>query len=359
LQRGGIRWHNCGMAKKRSLPSLNEISREIGISAATISRVLNGRPGIAEKMRARVLSALEERGYPKKPVKGGFQTLRNGSSTVAFAITKKIRGLIEQGDPFYGRHLLAMQSACSQMGYYPILVDFEQDATPEGSLRCVEEQRVHGVIAEHMPTELAEKLRKQVGVVLLNIVAPVSGVDYVIPDIRQAAREQVQYLYDLGHRSIACFRSLPGGWQNHFYWSEFWWMNIHLGLDLPGEFFAPIRFDLNEEREAIQSFLDRVLAVSRPPTAIVTGDYYAPILIEECQKRGCSVPDDISIMGFDDRNPTNGPVTLSTYRQNFEGMAREGLRLLIDRCENPDLPSRMVEVEGRLIHRNSVARPRA
>lgn len=347
------------MAIKRTLPSLNAISREIGVSAATISRVLNGRPGIAEKMRVRVLSALEERGYPKRPGKGGFQTLRNGSSTVAFAITKKIRALMEKGDPFYGRHLLAMQSACSQMGYYPILVDFEQDATPEGGLRCVEEQRVHGVIAEHMPDDLAEKLRQQVGVVLLNIVAPVSGVDYVIPDIRQAAREQVQFLYDLGHRSIACFRSLPGGWQNHYYWSEFWWMNIHLGLNLPEEFFVPIRFDLHEERAAIGVFLDRVLAVPHPPTAIITGDSYAPILIEECLARGLSVPDDMSIMGFDDRNDPNCPIALSTYRQNFEGMAREALRLLIDRCEHPELPSRTVDVEGELIHRDSVAPPKA
>ena len=342
------------MSRKRSRPSLNEISREIGISAATISRVLNGRPGIADKMRERVLDALEKRGYPKKSVQGGFQTLRNGASTVAFAITRKIRDLIEQGDPFYGRHLLAMQSACAEMGHYPLLVDFERDATPDGSLRCVEEHRVRGVIAEHMPAELAEKLRTQTGVVLLNIVAPVSGIDYVIPDIRQAAREQVRHLYELGHRAIACFRSLPGGWQNHYYWSEFWWMGIHLELDLPSEFFAPIRFDLNQEADAVRAFLDRVLDSPRPPTAIVTGDAYAALLIEECGKRGRSVPGDISLFGFDDRNPANCPVALSTYRQNFEGMARESLRLLIDRCDNPGLPTRIVEVEGRLIHRDSV-----
>lgn len=346
------------MALKRSLPSLNEIAREIGISAATISRVLNGRPGIAEKTRKEVLAELELRGYPKKAVRGGFQTLRNGSSTIAFAITGKIRELIESGDPFYGRHLMAIQTACSQMGYYPILVDYEHDATPDGGLRCVEEQRVHGVIAEHMPPALVEKLRQQVGVVLLNIVAPVSKVDYIIPDIRQAAREQVQHLYDIGHRSIACFRSLPGGWQNHYYWSEFWWMSIRLGLQLPPEFFETIEFSLNEEGAAAAAFMDKVMKSSKPPTAVVTGDAYTPVLFEECERRGLVVPRDMSIMGFDDRNNLPSQLSLSTYRQNFEGMARESLRLLIDRCENPDLPSRTVEVEGKIVHRDSVAPPR-
>ncbi|HRJ72898.1 MAG TPA: LacI family DNA-binding transcriptional regulator [Terrimicrobiaceae bacterium] len=340
------------------MPSLNEIAREIGISAATISRVLNGRPGIAEKTRKDVLSALEQRGYPKKAVRGGFQTLRNGSSTIAFAISGKIRELIERGDPFYGRHLMAMQAACSQMGYYPILVDYEQDATPDGGLRCVDEQRVHGVVAELMPPELVERLRQQVGVVLLNIVSPVPKVDYIIPDIRQAAREQVQHLYDLGHRAIACFRSLPGGWQNHYYWSEFWWMTKRLNLDLPPEYFDTIDFSLHEEREAATGYLEKVLNSSRPPTAIITGDNYAPLLIELCQQRGLQVPQRMSIVGFDDRALVPGSVPLTTYRQNFEGMARESLRLLIDRCEHPDLPARTVEVEGTIIHRDSVAAPR-
>ncbi len=347
------------MAKStNNLPSLNQVAREIGISAATISRVLNGRPGIAEKTRQKVLRELKRFGYPGQVVRGGFHTLRNGSNTVAFAISQKMRGLIETGDPFYGRHLLAIQSACSQLDYYPILVDYEHDTTPENGLRCVDDRRVHGVIAEHMSEQMVAQLRDKVGVVLLNIVIPLSGVDYVIPDVRQAAREQVQHLYDLGHRAIACFRSLPGGWQNHHFWAEFWWMSHHLKLNLPPEYFVPIEFSLNEEKVAIRGFLDRVLNCSRPPTAIITGDNYATPLIEELDRRGFPVPRDMSVFGFDDRHFAQCPLPLSTYRQNFEGMARESLRLLVDRCQNPGLPSRIVEVEGKLVLRDSIAPPR-
>ncbi len=348
------------MAKKRNLPSLNEIAREINISASTISRVLNGKPGIAEATRQTVLSALHERGYPKKPIQGGVQTLRNGSSTIAFAITSKIRERIANGDPFYGRHLLALQTACAQKGYYPILVDYEQDTTPDGGLRCVDEHRVYGVVAEDMPEPMIEKLRSRIGIVLLNIVRPIPQVDYVIPDVRQAAREQVQFLYDLGHRSIACFRPLPvgfGGWQTHFYWSEFWWMHKKLQLDLPDEFFAPIQFSAHGEEVAAEEFMERVMSSSSPPTAIVTSDNYAGIIMNQCKKRKLRIPKDISLMGYDDRRYLSGAANLSTYRQNFEGMAREALRLLVDRCENLNLSGRIVEIEGTLIHRDTVAPP--
>lgn len=345
------------MAKQRSHPSLNAIAREIGTSPATISRVLNGRPGIAEKTRKHVLKALEARGYPRHPVKGGMQAIRNSSATIAFAISSRIRGQIEAGDPFYGRHLLAIQSACSDFGIYPILIDHELDRTPSGSLRCVEEQRVFGVIAEWMEAPMVDALREHVGVVLLNRHAPVSKVDYVIPDIRQAAREQIQILFDLGHRSIACFRSLPGGWQNSFFWAEYWFQTYRHQLAQPPEFFEPIRYSLNEERQAIQEFLDRVLRSSNPPTAIVTSDSVAPLLIEECHLRGYSVPERMSIFGFDDRQ-TGSPIPLATYRQNFEGMAREAIRFLMDRCKEPNLPSRVIEVEGSTIVRASIAPPR-
>ncbi len=341
------------MARRRTHPSLNVIAKEIGISPATISRVLNGKPGIAEATRKRVLDELDARGYPKTAVRGGVQSLRNGSGTIAFAISSELRQQIEKGDPFYGRHLVSIQTACSEFGFYPILVDYEQDRTPNGSLRCVEEQRVFGIVASWIPPELVETLRERVGIVLLNKLAPVSRVDYVIPDIRQAVREQMTHLHELGHRSIACFRPFPAhGWQNNFIWAEFWIQIQKLELRQPPEFFLPISFPVNGEGPAIAAFLDRVLSIPDRPTAILTSDSYAKTLLEELRQRGIRVPEEMSVVGFDDRVSH-----LSTYQQNFNGMAREALRALIDRSVRPDLPGRVIEVEGKTIWRESVGPP--
>ncbi|HWL52070.1 MAG TPA: LacI family DNA-binding transcriptional regulator [Chthoniobacteraceae bacterium] len=339
------------MPPRRKQPSLNVIAKEIGVSPATISRVLNGKPGIAEATRRKVLDALDARGYPKTAVRGGVQTLRNGSGTIAFAISGELRQRLQSSEPFYTRHLLAVQTACAEFGFYPILIDYEQDKTPNGSLRCVEEQRVFGIVASWMPPELVETVREHVGIVLFNKLTPVSGVDYVIPDIRQAVREQMTHLYDLGHRSVACFRPFPGGgWQSNFIWAEYWLQVHKLEMHNPPEFFEPIRFSVHGERPAMTGFLDRVLSIPNPPTAILTYDSYGKIFVGMLEERGLRVPEEISLVGFDDRVDF-----LSTYQQNFNGMAREALRALVDRSARPDLPGRVIEVEGKTIWRESVA----
>src|SRR5690606_9004208 len=111
------------MARRRSLPSLMEISKEIGVSAATISRVMNGRPGISQKTRKVVLGALEARGFPSKVLTQGASPLPAENATVAYAISSDLSARLEAGDAFYGRHLFAVQSACSTAGIYPLLLN--------------------------------------------------------------------------------------------------------------------------------------------------------------------------------------------------------------------------------------------
>lgn len=341
-------------AAARSIPSLSKISREIGVSPATISRVLNGNDNVSEKLRKDVLQALEQRGYSNKPVRGASQALRNKSNTLAFAISAQIKESILQGDIFYSRHLLAFQTACAQFGCYPLLIDHEQDATANGGLRCVDDGKVYGIVGEHIPDSRLEVLQRQVPVVLLNAQTSTAGVDCIIPDVRQGAREQLDLLYQLGHRSVACFRLFPGGWQDQQFWFEFQFHGIKLGLEQPTEFFGPLFFTCRDEELAAKTFLDKVLACPRPPTAIVTQDRYAVTLISLCQQCGLEVPRDMSIFGFDDR-PMNSPIPLASYRQNFDAMAREAVRSINDRVNNPDLPCRTIMIEGSTIQRESVA----
>ncbi|HWL55013.1 MAG TPA: LacI family DNA-binding transcriptional regulator [Chthoniobacteraceae bacterium] len=336
----------------RTLPPLRKISRKTGASVTTVSRVLNGHPNVSPKMREEVLAALREHGYQSKPIQTIARPAAAKHRTLAFAITTEIKSRILEGNLFYTRHLIGFQSACAAAHCYPLLIDHEQDATVEGGLQCVEEGKVYGVVAEKLPPERLEILRGKVPVVLFNVASDVPFIDSVLPDVRQAAHEQLDLLHGLGHRSIACFRVYPGGWQDQRYWAEFLFHGIHLGLDQPAEFFQPFHFPLRGEVAAIKLFLDRVLSCPRPPTAIVTYDTYVSALIAECAARGLKVPDDISIVGYDD-DPAQTPVPLTTYRQNFETMAREAVRLIADRAENPESPGRTVIVKGEMVVRQS------
>ncbi len=344
------------MAASPSLPPLSQIAREIGASTATISRVLNGKEGVSEKMRQEVLEALQRCGYPSKPLRGGYQTLRNRTNTIAFALSANIKQGIDDASLFYSRYMVAFQSACADAGFYPLLIDAAQDATSTGGLKCVDESKVFGVMTESLEPERMKRLKEQVPLVLYNLATDIVGIDAVVPNVRRSVRSQLDILHGLGHRSIACFRVSPGLWQDRNYWSEFQVYGQQLGLEQPPEFFEPIGFGAHGEVEAVKVFLDRVLACSRPPTAIVTQDYYAYALMVECKARGLEVPHRMSLFGYDDgQYPSLVP--LSTFRQDFYTMAREAVRILGDRVDHPELPGRVMAIDGQIIERASLAPP--
>lgn len=346
---------NANQIEKRAFPSLSVLSQEIGISTGTISRVLNNRPGISEKMRENVLEALRQRGYQVTPKPDRLaRVLRSGAGAVAFltAPDSPTKGF---PDVFYTRHMSAMQTVCEERGIYLLLANYEQDRLPTGNLKCVEQGRVIGCVGKHMPGEILRTLlEQQTPVVLYNMSTPFEAVDCVIPNVCQAVHEQLQMLYQLGHRSIACFRVYPGNWQDQLFWSEFRFYGMALELHQPEEFFVPLSFSVGEDEKAVSAFLDRVLNVRTPPTAIVTQDSYAAEIRRQCQQRGLQVPSQMSLIGFDDTSPM---IDLCTYRQNFEEMAREALRLILDRAENPHLAARTVAVAGHTVNRGSVAPP--
>ncbi len=336
----------------QDLPPLKQVSQEIGTSTATLSRVLNGHPNVSERTRIQVLEALQERGYQVEAPKKRTAV----KESLAFAISTKIRKLMLAGDPFFSRHLVGFQSACAAAGYYPILIDHEQDATEDGGLQCVREEQVCGVVLESIPAERVRLIRKEVPVVLMNSQVDVPMVDSVTADVAQAVREQVALLYEHGHRSIACFRlNPPQMGQDHQFWANFFLCGKIYDLYHPEAFFAPCQFIAGEERRAIREFLDRVLSCPKPATAILTYDTYAGTLIEECRKRCLRVPEDISIIGYDDVPSYRIPIPLTTFQQPFEAMASEAVRLIQERLKNPDFPSRRVAVCGKMIIRDSVA----
>ena len=169
-------------------------------------------------------------------------------------------------------------------------------------------------------------------------------------------------LAELGHRRIANFRPKPPSgapfahWEDRAFWREYVDYAQDLGLEIPQSWLEPIVFKCENEIEAIGAFLDRILAGDRA-TAILTYDIYAAELIRQLANRGLSVPGDISIMGFDDEiHGRVCPIPLATYRQDFDAMATEAVRLVRERAGNLSRAPLMVKVEGKVIVRESVGK---
>jgi LacI family transcriptional regulator len=345
--------------------SIGQLSRELKLSASTVSRALRDHPAISSDTIARVQKAAELHGYkPKESLNRYFKALRGEVSGVAFLVDNTVQERLSLRDPFYSQILWSVERALQKTGTHMILSNVRSNLTSSGSLYAIEEGMANGVIIESQDTAMIAKLAQHTSVVVLNSDPRGQNVDSVIPDIERAARSQMDCLVELGHRRIANFRLKPptgtpfSHWQDRAFWREYADYSQDIGLEIPQSWMEPIAFNSENEIEAIGAFLDRILAGDRA-TAILTYDTYAGELIRQLANRGLSVPGDISIMGFDD--DIHGrfcPMPLATFRQDFDAMATEAVRLVRERASNPSRAPLMVKVEGKVIVRESVGAAR-
>jgi len=340
--------------------SMESIAQELGVSVATISRALNGKPGISGELRAKVEERLKAHAYHPRRSRPVSERGSSRVHTVAFVVSDDLLTRITQGDDFYGRHLVAVQKAISDAGLYPLLIGYQQDLDENGMLRCVAEKRVQAIIGESWSPELAERIAKEVPVVLFNRTSSSAIVDTIATDIHAATQEQLEHLYDLGHRRFGAFRITPPacGWENTCFWQQYFSFHMERGLPLPPEWLEPVRFGQGEHEEAAVRYVERMLSRPQRPTALLTYDHYAEALIHALEAKGLSVPGEMSVVGFNDLKTTpDHIVPLTTYRQDFDKMAAEALRLVLDRQANRDVYPRLVRLAGRLIVRQSAVPP--
>ncbi|MCF7854739.1 MAG: LacI family transcriptional regulator [Candidatus Pacebacteria bacterium] len=347
--------------------SLREVAERAGVSTATVSRVVNGRKGIAQATRKRVQSVIDDMGYVPDPKVGQFfKTVRGGIRGVAFALHPDLHGRIAHGgDGFYARMSLALHAELSRCEHHMILANSVTDGTPDGNLNCLAQGLCNGVIGQLRDPTLIARLARHAPLVLLNADHAVPYVDVVIPNVERAAEQQIAHLAALGHKKVACFRprhAVDGSitWQDRRYWRAYRELCPEHGMSVPDEYLLPVDCDVDKDAVAIAQFLDQVFA--RPeiaPTAILTYDGYAGELIRQLGERGLQVPEDVSIVGYDDCTHDHPcPLALTTFRQDFQGMARHAVRLLLERLEDPKRSAVLMEVEGKFIERKSTAPPR-
>ena len=350
------------MQQNQKSISIGQLSRELKLSASTVSRALRDHPAIANDTIARVKQAAELHGYqPKESVHRYFKALRGQVNGIAFLVDKKIQELLTAHDPFYTQILWSVERALQKTGTHMILTNIHNNLTPRGSLHAIDEGIANGVIIKSHDPSVVANLAKNTSVVVLDSATRSQNVDAVIPDVDRAVRAQMDLLVAHGHRRIANFRPKPSlgtpfsHWQDRCFWREYEDYATDLGLTIPESWMTPLPITAEKEIEVMEDFLDRILEGDRA-TAILTYDVYAGELIRQLVKRGLSVPGDISIVGFDDAiHGRFCPIPLTTYRQDFDAMANEAVTLVRERIKNPARTPRIVKIEGKLIVRESVA----
>jgi LacI family transcriptional regulator, galactose operon repressor len=335
----------------QSRATIREIARAAGVSIATVSRVINGRPDVSPQTREVVLRVVREH---------GFSTNRN-----ARALSGGRTGLV-------GVTLPILEAA-----YFAVIVSGTAEALYEHDMRIVlcptlhqHEREVtlldrlmHGTTdgaVLMLPEESNAELRalQETGYPFV-VVDPRVQLDQGIPAVSASnasgARAGVEHLLSLGHRRIGAILG-PRDWMAtterlNGYRSALAAAGVLAAPDLVVE----SDFSIESGEAAAASLLD----LPERPTAIFGfNDNVAIGVLRAAEARGLTVPDDLSVLGFDD-SEQSGLVTpaLTTVRQPLAEMGRMAVSLLLRLLDRQRVEAMNIELATRLVVRESTAAP--
>lgn len=325
--------------------TLASVAAKAGVSLTTISKVLNGRADVAPATRARVEEQLRRSGYR-----------RRGSGRRSSAVELVLPDL---HGPLYLEVIDGVREAAMASGYSLTLsVTGNGLAHDDSWLEAVLRRRPAGVIVyAGVAPDVRETLRtRDIPVV---VVEPADAADPSIPTIGvahwSAGVIATRHLVDLGHRRIAAITGPETVVASHARLDGYR-SAMHLaGLSVPAGWarFAALDADAGE-----RAALD-LISLSRPPTAIVAGgDFQALGILNAARKRGLRVPDDLSLVGYDDQPiSTSSSPRLTTVHQPLRELGIAAARLALRLDGDQRAKAARVDLATTLVLRDSTAPP--
>ena len=323
---------------------LADVAKQAGVSEATVSRVLNGRPGISESTRAAVLTALDVIGY-ERPTH-----LRVRRARMVGLIVPELQ------NPIFPALAEVIGGALAQRGFTPVLCTRTAGGLSEADyVDMLLEQHASGVVfAGGHYAELAAphdhyRLLHSRGVPVLLVNAAIENLDFpcVATDDVIAAGQAFRHLASLGHERIG----LLLGPEDH--------MPSRRKLAAFIEHVQQAGFSVAPVEHALFSLEGGQAAATRMLRRGVTGiicasDVLALGAIRAARRAGLDVPADVSVVGYDDSgwlNSTDPPLT--TVRQPIESMGKAAVALLVNQMESATFQSEELLFEPELVVRQS------
>lgn len=337
--------------KKSQAVTIIDVARESGVSYSTVSRVLSGFEHVSEDARVKVLKAADRLGYV---VNLQARSLAGGRSNVVGVLVPAL------DNGYILEVARGIDEELNKEGYSLMLYTTHQHGGKESRfVNAIANGLCDGLllVVPLVPANYLEALhRRKFPFVLVDQADPSNQSATVYATNWQGAYDATTHLISLGHRRIGLIKGrmdLASGVERlEGYKAALLDHQISLDETLiyAGDFFQPTGYNGGHH----------LLGLSNPPTAIfASNDLMAFGTLQAAGERGLRVPDDLSVIGFDDI-PHSVMVhpRLTTVHQPLDQMGRVAVRMLLDQIEQPDKPPRHLALGTRLILRESTAPPR-
>ncbi|MED4599309.1 LacI family DNA-binding transcriptional regulator [Paenibacillus validus] len=322
-----------------------DIAKEAEVSIATVSKVVNNTGRISDKTRKKVLEIIEKHNYTP--------------NSLATALTGKFSytlGLIipNLANPFFGEIAKSVEDRARELGFSVMICSTDYDADREASyFTLLQKKRVDGVIIlsgfEDQQTITRNLVKPNMPVALIARDIPTISINSVSIDDFVGGYEAAKHLIGLGHRrmgliveNIRCAKERVRGFNQALEEHD---LQLDESLVLLGEATVP-----NGKKLALQ-----LLSGDEPPTAIfATNDLLAIGTIQAANEHGLKVPQDVSVIGFDNTmlaTITDPPLT--TIAQPMEQMGRQIVDLLVQELKGDVTHKQRIVLLPELVVRKS------
>ncbi|MFD0566836.1 LacI family DNA-binding transcriptional regulator [Kitasatospora saccharophila] len=327
---------------------LAEVAKKVGVSEATVSRVLNEKPGVSEATRAAVLTALDVLGYERPTQLRGERA--------------RLIGLVlpELGNPIFPAFAEAVGGALAGQGFTPVLCTQTAGGVSEADyVDLLLEQHVSGVVffgglyaQGDAPHDHYQRLaERSLPTVLLN--AAIEHLDFprVSCDDAVAVEQAFGHLRQLGHTKIGLVLGPLDHMPSQRKLAAARAVVAKLGLDLPDQHVERALFSLEGGQAATTRLLRQGVT-----GVVCASDPLALGAVRAVRRAGLAVPDDVSVVGYDDSSfmmCTDPPLT--TVRQPIEAMGRAVVDLLVGEIAGVRVTHDELLFEPELVVRGSTA----
>lgn len=338
------------MANARKAVTMSDIAAKVGVSTVTVSKALSGQKGVGDEMREKIITLARDMGYrlPGKAFDSEEAGFRIGVLIPASALNTF--------DSFYWRLYQAVSEKAMQKNCFTGYESLTEGMIESKNLpRLVTDRMVDGLIVIGKQKDgYAEYLREnaKMPVVYLDFYENGAEADSFISDSFYGTYLLTDYLFEKGHQEIAYVGSLFTTESITDRYLGYLKAMMEHGQKVPEDYCIPDRVVHGERMDNFTEFS----LPERMPTAFVCNcDYTASLLISFLEKKGLKVPQDVSVVGFD-----NFPgeryfgVGITTYAADIPAMAKETVKSLVRQMSGEKVKKGIHIVEGYLVEKESV-----
>ena len=330
-------------------PTIQDIAQIMGISGSTVSRALRDDPRISEKVTREVKNTAIRLGYVPNI---GASNLRMGKTKLIGLIVRDIR------DGFCLEVIPSVEAACAASEYGLLLCNAGASQQSELEyLRTLLQRRVDGIILITPVTAIPDPylvFRREVPLVLVDSVVNGAPICTVSVDHTMGGYLSTKHLLDLGHQHIA-FLSGPLSLSSSLRCVE-GYRNAMTEAGVRMEDQIVVLTEKTDIQAGYNGMLD-IIKLNPRPTAVATfSDLMAAGALEAARDCGISVPDELSIIGYDDI-PLNSLLTppLTTIKQNKDELGAIAMQLLLEEIHDQNHVHQQIQIPPTLVLRGSTA----